>query len=232
MEEPNGITEAYGLADSGHIPLVPNDQIDAAWCLNFIRAVRDTALATVDADGTPNVRIIDIMMIKGGKPYFLVPRGKAVHDEICANPQVALVAQAVDFRTCRLKGRAVRVEGESEHTDAIDEMFRRNPGMETLYPGENRYICDAFYIAEGQGEFFDLGQKPIFRKSFQVGGTRTKETGFRVNDACTSCGVCMDVCPSHCIEWAEDGGAFIRQEHCLHCGLCFEHCPSDAIDCA
>lgn len=41
--------------------------------------------------------------------------------------------------------------------------------MNLLFPGDARYICDVFYITEGEGEYFDLGQQPIFRKPFSLG---------------------------------------------------------------
>lgn len=195
-----------------------------------MRRVRDVALATVAPDGTPNVRIIDIMMVKDGLPHFLVPRGKAVHEEICANPSIAIVAQSIDYRTCRLKGIAERVESEPEHRALIDEMFELNPSMNEIYPSDERYICDAFRIVSGTGEFFDLGQKPILRKSYQIGGAEPRTGGFHVTGACIACGTCLSVCPSQCIAWDEDGRALIAQRNCLHCGLCFENCPARAIE--
>ena len=45
----------------------------------------------------------------------------------------------------------------------VDEVFKQNPGMNEVYPGESRYILDAFHIYEGRGEWFDLLNYPINR---------------------------------------------------------------------
>ena len=39
------------------------EDIDAAYCLLFLREVRDAAFATVDEEGLPAVRVIDVMMV-------------------------------------------------------------------------------------------------------------------------------------------------------------------------
>ena len=41
--------------------------------------------------------------------------------------------------------------------------------MNDVYPGESRYILEAFCIAEGEVEFFDLGKSPIYRETFTLG---------------------------------------------------------------
>ena len=41
--------------------------VDADFCLRYLREVRDVAFATVDEDGLPAVRVIDVMMVEGGR---------------------------------------------------------------------------------------------------------------------------------------------------------------------
>ena len=53
------------------------EDIDAAYCLLFLREVRDAAFATVDEEGLPAVRVIDVMMVEDGRLYFVAARGKA-----------------------------------------------------------------------------------------------------------------------------------------------------------
>lgn len=203
-------------------------EVDAAWCLRFLRAIRDVAFATVDADGLPSVRVIDVMAVTRERLYFLAPRGKAFHEDVVRERFVAVVGQAPDYRTCRFRGKVAHPEGAAAQRALVDAIFDLNPSMSLLYPGESRYICDVFYIEDGEGEYFDLGQSPIFRKPFKIGGEPDVRGTFRVTDACTGCGTCASACPERCIE---PGSPYeIDQSHCLRCGICREACPAQAIE--
>lgn len=202
-------------------------EIDRLWCLRFLRAIRDAAFATVGEDGLPNVRIIDVMGVDGEHLYFFTPRGKTFHEEVMRVGFVAIVGQTPDYRTCRLRGRVERIPEELQHA-FVDALFELNPGMEVIYPDDRRYICDVFCIKDGEGEYFDLGQKPIFRRSFTLGnGVALKKGVFVIGDSCIGCGTCKRDCPEGCI--AEGSPYVINQEHCIRCGICQEVCPEDAV---
>ena len=47
--------DEFGLAASGCIPVASAGQIDAGYCLRFLRRIRDCSFATVDAEGLPAV---------------------------------------------------------------------------------------------------------------------------------------------------------------------------------
>lgn len=222
--EIEAFAQSEGL-DLGEIP--SNNEVDAAWCLRFLRSVRDASFATMDADGLPSVRIVDVMAVTDRSLYFLAPRGKAFHAEVIGKGYVALVAMTSDYRTCRLRGRAERPEGANTQKALIDALFDLNPGMNQIYPGDARYICDVFRVESGEGEYFDLGQKPIFRHPFSIGCGEAPSDSFEISGACTGCGTCASVCPESCIK---EGVPFsIDQSHCLRCGLCLEACPAQAI---
>lgn len=209
------------------IPTSP-EQIDAFWCLRFLRAIRDCAFATVDADGMPGVRIVDVMAVEPGRVFFLAPRGKTFHGDLVRAGTAALVGQTADLRMCRLRGRVVHPGNTEEQHRLIDMMFELNPSMNVLYPGDARYVCDAFYIEEGEGEYYDLGQRPLLRVPFALGaGQQLLGAQFVIGDDCTGCGRCAKACPANCIEPSKPFR--IQQEHCLRCGLCAETCPSNAI---
>ena len=218
-----------GLAASSRIPVASVGQIDAGYCLRFLRLIRDCSFATVDAKGLPAVRVIDVMHVKDGRLYFLAPRGKEFYRENLGNPVVAIVGQTTDFRMCRLRGRAVRA-ADGEQKALVDRMFELNPSMDQLYPAESRYACEVFYIEDGSGEYFDLGQKPIVRVPFAIGCALLDAKGaFEVSEGCAGCGVCAAVCPQGCVGRTEDGTFRIDQGACLRCGLCEEACPHGAI---
>jgi ferredoxin len=46
---------------------------------------------------------------------------------------------------------------------------------------------------------------------------------------CTSCGVCVDICPVEAIVLNADNVAEVSPEACIGCGLCASACPVDAI---
>ena len=221
--------DVFARGEGLDLTSIPDDaEVDAAWCLRFLRAIRDVSFATIGDDGLPSVRIIDVMMVAPDRLYFLAPRGKAFHDDVMRERFVAIVGQTRDFRTCRLRGRVVR-PSDTEQRALVDRIFELNPSMEIIYPGDARYICDVFYIAEGEGEYFDLGQKPVFRKPFRIGTEGDAGTAgtFFVTDACNGCGTCVRECPEQCI--AEGAPCEIDQNHCLRCGICAEVCPQQAI---
>ena len=125
--------------------------------LEILRDIRDCAFATVDRTGAPTVRIIDVMLVEEGRLYFCTARGKDFYAELMANPAVAVTGLNKKWQTVRLAGRAARL-ADSEQKAMIDRIFQENPSMEGVYPGEARYILEAFVIAEGRLEFFDLGK--------------------------------------------------------------------------
>ena len=203
-----------------------DDEVDAAWCLRFLRAIRDLAFATIDEEGLPSVRIIDVMAVTNDRLYFLAPRGKAFHADVMREGYVSMVGQTPDYRTCRLRGTVVRPPDEEQH-ELVDTLFELNPGMDVIYPDDKRYICDVFYVADGEGEYFDLGQKPVFRRSFTIGQGKGTTKTYLITDECIECGTCAASCPEGCIR--EGSPYVIDQEHCIRCGLCIEVCPADAV---
>lgn len=192
--------------------------------LQMLREIRDAAFATVSKEGKPEVRIIDVMIVEGEKLYFCTSRGKEFHAQLLSSGFVAVTGLTKEFVSIRLTGRADLLLDKKKW---IDRIFRENPSMNDVYPGESRYILDPFCIADGSIEVFDLGKTPIERESFVIGKGKTPEKGFRITDQCIGCGTCAAGCPQRAIE---EGTPYrIRQNNCLHCGLCFENCPVHAI---
>lgn len=200
--------------------------MNAQDCLNELRAIRDVAFATVDAEGRPHNRIIDVMIVEDEKLYFCTARGKDFYTELTANPNVAVTGLNQNWQAVRLTGEAKRIT--VDHDQWIDRIFEENPSMNDVYPGDARYILDPFVIESGQLECFDLSSHPIHREYFAFGAEKNVQTpGFLITDSCIECGTCQSVCPQGAIE--ADSPYRIRQDACLHCGLCYENCPVSCI---
>lgn len=189
--------------------------------LDILREIKDVAFATVDENGKPQVRIIDVMIVENEKLYFCTARGKAFYQQLIQNENVAITGMNQAFQMIRLNGVIYRL---SQQKEWIDRIFKENPSMNHVYPGESRYILEAFCIEQGEGEFFDLGKEPIVIESFILGNEDYQQKGFIINEDCIHCGKCERICPQQCIK-----DFVISQTHCLHCGLCYEECPVKAI---
>lgn len=198
--------------------------MNAQKCLEILRTVKDVAFATVDANGLPQVRIIDVMLIEDGKLYFCTARGKDFYTQLKNSGYVAITGLNAEYQMVRLSGKAHSLP---EQKQWIDRIFDENPSMKAVYPGESRYILEPFCIDRGEIEFFDLGKSPIVRQSFSLGQDTAKQKGYEITNLCIGCGKCKKNCPQQCIEVGKP--YVIRQEHCLHCGLCYENCPVQAI---
>ena len=194
-------------------------------CVRLLREIKSAAMATVDSEGRPKVRIIDVMLAENGAVYFCTARGKEFYSELIQQKALAVTGLTKDWEMVRINGEAIHLD---EQKKWIDRIFEENPVMNNVYPGESRYILEPFCIADGQIEFFDLGREPVFRECLTIGNARKPQKGFFITDSCIGCGECHRSCPQQCIE---AGTPYtIRQDHCLHCGLCYETCPVQALE--
>ena len=219
-----------GIRQEGVGTLATNETVwTAEKCLELARQIKDVVFCTVDEKGLPQARFIDVMGQEGERIWFCTARGKDFYRQLVRDGHVALAGMNDRWQTVRVTGEARRLPHAEQHA-WIDRIFADNPSMEGVYPGEARYVPEAFVIDAGSVEFFDLGCHPIERASFSFGGASAPKAGFAVTSACIGCGTCVAACPQGAIELTDDGVAHIAQEHCLHCGRCAEVCPVGAIE--
>jgi uncharacterized pyridoxamine 5'-phosphate oxidase family protein/Pyruvate/2-oxoacid:ferredoxin oxidoreductase delta subunit len=192
------------------------------------KEIHSTAFATVDDKGLPQVRIIDIMLVDEDSLYFITARGKEFFRQLETQKYVAITGMTGDIGDSLTK-KAISIRGTVRNVgqNLLDRVFEENPYMKEIYPVDARHALEVFQLYEGQGEYFDLSAKPIFRDTFTLGGKKEEHTKYVIGENCTGCTKCTTVCPQKCID--EGTSYSIRQENCLHCGLCIEDCPVNAI---
>lgn len=200
--------------------------MDAQICLKKLQKVGVLSFATVGFDGTPQIRCISAVHYESDSLSFFTARGKNFCEELLADGRVQILAYTKYKEMIRVSARAVPVP-ENEQREYIQTIFEEQPYLGNVYPGDTRDIGIVFIIRDMEIEYFNLGVNPIFRQCYIMGNGVLKQKGYKITDACASCGKCAANCPQRCIE---PGKPYrIVDEHCLHCGKCFEICPFHAI---
>ncbi len=196
----------------------------------IVQDIHRTIAATVDDNGLPVTCAIDMMDFDDSSLYFLTAKGKNFYDRLIKRKFIAFTAMKGEDTMTSV---AVSVRGKVRELgyDKIPELFEKNKYMNEIYPAEDtRKTLTVFQIYSGAGEWFDLSKKPIERASFTFGeNEKTVENGYFINDKCTGCGKCFEVCPQECIDLCVRP-AVIIQENCLRCGNCLNICPADAVE--
>ena len=188
----------------------------------LFRSVKICAAATVDAQGDPHNRIINVLLADDRGVFLVASRGKPFYKQMLESGRVSLAASVPPNQSLKFDGK-VKLAGKAE----LDEIFVQNPGLGEVYPKETRCILDAFWVYEGSGEWFDLRYHPIARETFAYGGAKEEHHGFEIQKTCTACGLCAPQCPQGCIEVGTPYR--IVWAHCLQRGRCAEVCPADSV---
>lgn len=203
--------------------------------------IHSTVMATVDDEGHPVTRVIDVMLVDDHTFYFLTAKGKEFYHQLMKQKYIALSGmtggEGIDVKEASLHKKAISIRGkiESIGSEKLDEIFTANPYMAAIYPDpKTREALEVFKMTDGTGEFFDLSTKPITRGEFSVGSEAGNAApvpagGYFITDKCIGCGTCYDVCPQKCII-TTTVPLVIQQEHCLHCGNCYTDCPFEAVE--
>lgn len=138
--------------------------------LNYLRHdVHSTIFATVDENGHPATRVVDIMLIKGEKLYFLTANIKEMYRQLEKNPYVAITGvkgeDTMSSVSITIKGQ-VREIG----TTYLDEIFEKNTYMRAIYETEeSKKVLRVFEVYTGSLTVYDLNTKPIFQKTVPFG---------------------------------------------------------------
>ena len=192
--------------------------------------IHSTVFATVDSNGLPQARVIDIMLVDDNSLYFITAKGKEFYHQLMDKKYVAI--SGMTGAEGSLNKKAISLHGKIRNVgqELLDKVFEVNPYMCDIYPEkESRMALEVFQLYEGQGEYFDLSTKPITRESFVLGNTEEIKGGYFITDKCRGCKMCYSKCPQKCIDISVNP-VVIRQENCLHCGKCKSVCPFGAVE--
>lgn len=190
----------------------------------LVEDIHSTTVATIGADGHPQTRVIDMMLMDEKGVYFLTAKGKAFYAQLMEQGYIALSATK-DKVSVSLRGKIRNIGREK-----LEEIFEKNTYMQSIYPGDTRDALEVFCLYEAEGEYFDISDPShVTRDSIVIGHPEQVQTGFFVGKDCIGCKLCYSVCPQKCIDISKKP-VVIDQHRCLHCGRCAEICPKQTIE--
>lgn len=193
----------------------------------IVNKIHTAVVATTDENGLPVTCVIDMMYCDENGLYFLTAKGKGFYHRLQSKKYLSLSCVKGNGT---MNSAAISIRGKVREvgSEMLEKLLTLNPYMKEIYPTEqSRKALAVFNIYEGSGEWFDLSKKPIERDSFSFGNAEKVRHGYFITDKCTSCGICLEVCPTQCIS-ADD--RFIYENHCLCCGNCMTVCPVGAVE--
>ncbi len=83
--------------------------------------------------------------------------------------------------------------------------------------------------SDKKGDFvFNRGLSILTPLAYRIYGIYRKTKKFYATNACTSCGLCEEICPSKTIQLSSGKPEWINDK-CSHCSACINRCPAQAI---
>lgn len=158
--------------------------------------IHSTVFATVDENGLPQARVIDIMLVDDKSLYFITAKGKEFYHQLMNKKYVAISGMTGGKGSLNKKAISLRGKVKNVGQELLDKVFEVNTYMCDIYPEkESRMALEVFQLYEGQGEYFDLSTKPITREAFTLGEAVEVKGGYFVTDKCRGCKICYSKCP-------------------------------------
>ena len=149
----------------------------------------------------------------------------------------------------------VAVYGNRDYEDALVELrdvttqLGFTPLSAGAFIGEHSYCTAQYPIAPGRPDASDIelalqfgvdslkklyGIEDEIPSFFIKGNTPYRYVGPSTpacpvsTDSCSSCGECIEVCPTHAISLSDEGKIVTEVEKCIKCCACVKACPASA----
>lgn len=96
--------------------------------------IHSTVFSTVDEQGLPVTRVIDIMLVDDNSIYFITARGKLFYSQLMEQAFVAVSGMTGGDGSLNKKAVSVRGKVRNLGTDLLEQVFEENPYMKEIYP--------------------------------------------------------------------------------------------------
>ncbi len=137
--------------------------------LQFLKdEIQYTVFSTVDKNGMPESRIIDVMLIKGNKLFFLTANTKPFYTQLLTHPYVAITGIKGEDTMSSI---SITVKGKVEEigTKYLDEIFEKNAYLNQIYPTPtSKEVLRVFELAKGSLGVYDLRTKPLYQNLLEI----------------------------------------------------------------
>ena len=130
--------------------------------IDILNEHRDVAFATVNEQGSPKVRIFQIMELNEKELYFSTAINKEVYVQLKENPKVELVSWHENI--------SIRVAGTAKFDVSEDmqkHIFETSKILQDIYHTANNPNLTYFRLIIEWAELFDLNHIPPKREFFE-----------------------------------------------------------------
>ena len=129
--------------------------------LEFLKANKEVAFATVSGGNRPMIRVFQVMKFDGNDLYFATGPNKRVYAELQENPAVEILSRR-DNISVRVSGTAV-----FDVPDFVQrEIYDTNPVLPRLYPDYKSLVY--FRLPIDSLDYYDLTPTPPVLRHFDA----------------------------------------------------------------
>lgn len=127
---------------------------------DFLRENKDVAFGTVE-NSRPNLRVFQVMLIKGHTLYFATSQKKEVYRQLRDNPAVEILG---------MKGNiSVRMSGDVKFDVPVDiqkEIYDTNTILSDLYPSYDAMVYCSLDVTAI--DYYDLTPRPPLLEHYEL----------------------------------------------------------------